>query len=89
MLQMTGNSRVAEVVQEVRVGRSLPSPKMARALREAAGLSQGRIASALGVSRVAVGRWESGLREPRSKHRAAYAALLLALGAEINGSRAS
>lgn len=74
------------VVEEVRMAKSLPSPKMARALREAAGLSQGRIAAALGVSRVAVYRWEGGLRKPRKKNRAAYAALLAAISAEVNGS---
>lgn len=75
-----------DVVEEVRLTTKMPTPKMARALREAAGLSQGRIADALGVSRVAVGRWEGGLRKPRAKNRRAYAALLAALAAEVNGS---
>ena len=74
-----------DVVEEVRLAKSLPTPKMARALREAAGLSQGRIAIALGVSRVAVGRWEAGLRKPRSKNKAAWASLLAAISAEVNG----
>jgi transcriptional regulator with XRE-family HTH domain len=78
--------QVLAVVEEVRVAKSLPTPKMARAIREAAGLSQGRIADALGVSRVTIYRWEGGFRKPRRKSRAAYAALLLALSAEVNGS---
>ena len=74
------------VVEEVRLTAKMPTPKMARALREAAGLSQGRIADALGVSRVAVGRWEAGLRKPRSKNKAAWAVLLAAIQVEVNGS---
>jgi DNA-binding XRE family transcriptional regulator len=83
---MTSNGAVADVLAEVRVTRSLPPPTMRRALREAAGLTQERLGSALGVSRIAVCRWESGLRQPTRKHRAAYAALLAAISAEVNGS---
>jgi DNA-binding transcriptional regulator YiaG len=74
------------VLEEVRMARSLPSPKMARAIREAAQLSQDRVADALGVSRVCVSRWELGLRKPRRKNRAAWAALLAALSAQVNPS---
>jgi transcriptional regulator with XRE-family HTH domain len=83
---MTLNVAVADVLAEVRVTRSLPPPTMRRALREAAGLTQERLGSALGVSRIAICRWESGLREPCAKNRVAYAHLLAALAAEVNRS---
>jgi transcriptional regulator with XRE-family HTH domain len=46
--------------------RRLPEPRFRRMLRESAGVSQGDIAKALGVSRSAVSRWESGQRDPSS-----------------------
>jgi transcriptional regulator with XRE-family HTH domain len=55
---------------------ALPSPAERRRLREAAGLSQTQIATALGTRREAVGSWEAGQREPRPPQRAAYARLL-------------
>ncbi|MEW2521511.1 telomere-associated protein Tap [Actinacidiphila alni] len=54
----------------------LPPPVERRRLREAAGLSQSQIATALGTRREAVGGWEAGRSEPRPPHRAAYARLL-------------
>jgi DNA-binding XRE family transcriptional regulator len=54
----------------------LPPPPERRRLREAAGLSQTQIATALGTRREAVGSWEAGQREPRPPQRAAYARLL-------------
>jgi DNA-binding transcriptional regulator YiaG len=54
----------------------LPPPAERRRLREAAGLSQTQIATALGTRREAVGSWEAGQREPRPPQRAAYARLL-------------
>ncbi|WP_143671304.1 helix-turn-helix transcriptional regulator, partial [Streptomyces sp. Ru87] len=54
----------------------LPEPAERRRLREAAGLSQAQIASALDTRREAVGNWESGRTEPRPPKRAAYARLL-------------
>lgn len=46
--------------------RRLPEPDVRRLLRERAGLTQKELAEALGVSRPAVSRWESGRRTPRS-----------------------
>jgi DNA-binding transcriptional regulator YiaG len=70
---------MSHLVDEVRRARSLPRPAMARAIREAAGVSQARLAAELGVHRMTVVRWESGMRSPRSDQRTAYAALLAEL----------
>lgn len=61
---------------EVRAKRRMPSPTMARELRRAAGLSQGRLAKELGVTRVTVARWELGTRSPRGELLIAYVELL-------------
>ena len=44
--------------------RDLPPPLERRRLRQQAGLSIREFANALGVSATAVGRWETGEREP-------------------------
>lgn len=59
----------------------LPDPAERKRLREAAGLSQAQIATALGARREAVGNWEIGKSEPRPPKRAAYARLLEGLAA--------
>jgi transcriptional regulator with XRE-family HTH domain len=61
----------------------LPLPAERRRLREAAGLSQAQVASALGTRREAVGNWELGKAEPRPPQRAAYARLLEGLAARF------
>lgn len=64
------------LLEEIRAVRHLPAPALARAIREAAGVSQERIAQELGVDRVTVTRWESGARRPRGAQAVAYARLL-------------
>ncbi|WP_326683080.1 telomere-associated protein Tap [Streptomyces sp. NBC_01237] len=59
----------------------LPTPAERKRLREAAGLSQAQIATALDARREAVGNWEAGRTEPRPPKRAAYARLLEGLAA--------
>ncbi|MGE0026876.1 MAG: helix-turn-helix domain-containing protein [Thermoleophilia bacterium] len=59
--------------------RRLPSPAIRRAIRCGAGLTQNDLATALGVSRPAVTRYEAGQREPRGDLRVAYAQVLDAL----------
>ncbi|MEG3627611.1 telomere-associated protein Tap [Streptomyces poriticola] len=54
----------------------LPAPADRRRLREAAGLTQTQVATALGTRRETVASWESGRNEPRPPQRAAYARLL-------------
>lgn len=61
----------------------LPAPAERRRLREAAGLSQAQIATALNARREAVGNWETGKTEPRPPKRAAYARLLEGLAARF------
>ncbi len=67
------------LVREVRAQRHLPGPTLARAIRQAAGVSQERLAQELGVDRVTVTRWETGIRRPRGRRAAAYAELLARL----------
>ncbi|MFI8007980.1 telomere-associated protein Tap [Streptomyces sp. NPDC086010] len=61
----------------------LPDPAERKRLREAAGLSQAQIATALDARREAVGNWEAGRTEPRPPKRAAYARLLEGLAARF------
>jgi transcriptional regulator with XRE-family HTH domain len=71
------------LVAEVRLARQLPSPRIAKLIREEAGVSQQRLADELGVNRVTVARWELGLRRPRGSHLERYSELLDALRAEL------
>lgn len=48
-------------------------------IRVTAGVSQERMADELGVHRMSIQRWESGVRMPRGKNRLAYARLLVLL----------
>jgi HTH-type transcriptional regulator/antitoxin MqsA len=66
---------MSDLLAEVRDGR-LPPPKVAAAIRVAAGVTQERLAAELGVHRVSVVRWETGRRHPRGAQRAAYGRLL-------------
>ncbi|MFF7199141.1 telomere-associated protein Tap [Streptomyces sp. NPDC088197] len=75
-------SAVDALLEQVPAG-DLPPPAERRRLREAAGLSQTQIATALGTRREAVGNWEAGRTEPRPPQRAAYARLLEGLAAQF------
>ena len=74
------------LVDEVRRDRTtrMPSPRTARAIRVAAGVTQEQIASELGVSRVAVTAWELGRSQPRRQNRRAYAELLAQLSEAVS-----
>jgi len=63
------------LVDQVRASRTF-SPRVAKAIREAAGVSQQRVAAELGVHRVSVARWELGERVPRGPMLTAYVDLL-------------
>ena len=66
-----------KAIQEVIADHpSLPSAGIRRALRERHGLSQRRIAEAVGVSREAITKYEAGDREPRGETRRRYAEAL-------------
>jgi len=62
-----------------REGMSLPSGRVAKAIRESAGVSQEALAQVLGVSRVAVSRYEHGRRRPRRSLAVHYVEILQAL----------
>lgn len=57
----------------------LPQPAERRRLREAVGLSQQEVADALGVTRAAVGHWETGLRSPRGRLLSEYVTVIRVL----------
>ncbi len=61
---------------DARLGREWINRGIARSIREGSGLTKGDVARALGVSRSAVDRWESGERRPRTEVAAAYGRLL-------------
>lgn len=64
------------LLDEVRLALTLPTPDVARGIREAAGVSQVRLAAELGVHPLTVARWESGTYAPRGDLRRGYARLL-------------
>jgi transcriptional regulator with XRE-family HTH domain len=49
---------------------------MQREIRKAAGVSQAQVAAELGVQRVTVARWETGLRKPSPRLLERYVELL-------------
>lgn len=57
-------------------------PERAKAIREAVGVSQQRLADELEVDRVTIARWESGDRTPRPESLVRYLDLLDRLAAE-------
>ncbi len=72
--------------EEVRNARRLPSPAMAKLIRQQAGVSQTRLAKELGVHYITVLRWENGSRVPRGETRARYAALLAEIQQELSSA---
>ncbi|MGX5770483.1 helix-turn-helix transcriptional regulator [Microbacterium trichothecenolyticum] len=73
------------LIDNVRTRSALPTPALRRAIREAAGVSQGQIARELGVHRMTVCRWEAGTSTPRGDHLHAYAAILNGLSDATRG----
>ncbi len=62
---------MSDLLAEVKDAPGLPPPAVARAVREAAGVTQDRMAEELGVHRVTIARWEQdGGRSPRGELRA-------------------
>lgn len=72
------HEEVANLIDRLRANR-LPPPAERRAIRRRANASLEDVASALGVEKMTVSRWERGLRKPWPKHRVAYICLLQAL----------
>jgi DNA-binding XRE family transcriptional regulator len=71
--------RPADLATVSRTRESLASGA-ARARRIAVGARQSDVAEALGVSRSAVGHWETGRAVPSAEHALAYGRLLRQLG---------
>jgi len=59
--------------EEVKAARF--SPRLVRSLRKRLGLSQGQLATAVGVSTVSIGLWEHGKTRPTGTNRTALVAL--------------
>lgn len=75
-------SELFDAVDALIAGQSpLPLPAERKRLRQAHGLSQDQVATALQVRRATVISWEAGKTEPRPPHREAYARLLDKLAA--------
>jgi transcriptional regulator with XRE-family HTH domain len=70
------------LLAEANARRTLPPVEVRRLLRRRLGISQQELADALGVSRPALSRWESGQRSPRGKSRGEYADALQRLARE-------
>ncbi|MEV7560909.1 helix-turn-helix transcriptional regulator [Streptomyces sp. NPDC089795] len=73
---MIDQARVAAVEDPLQDAAWLPAVPDRGALRRAAGLTQRQVAAAVGVGRVQVARWETGVAEPRGVRRKAYSHLL-------------
>ena len=71
---------MSALLEVVKARHQLPTPALARALRESAGVSQQQMADEIGVHWTTVSRWETGRRSPRGRVLVAYVALLQALG---------
>lgn len=63
------------LIDEVRA-RRLPPAETRRAIRQAAGVSQLRMAAEVGVHRATLIRWEKDEQQPRGDARERYARLL-------------
>lgn len=71
-----------ELLQVARA-RRLATNGEARRLRVSAGLSIDEVAGAVGASKSAIWRWESGKRAPRGAAAAAWGALLEQLAGQV------
>lgn len=67
---------MSALVERARTRARRPSPAVARAIRQAAGVSQIEVARELGVHPVTVARWEAGTRRPGGETALRYIALL-------------
>jgi DNA-binding XRE family transcriptional regulator len=68
-----------QIRSRLRVRHDLLTPDKRRALREAAGLTQQELADIVGVTRKAIGNYETGIRYPQGAARDRYAEALRAL----------
>ncbi len=68
---------VLEAVADRRL--ALPPINVRRAIRVAAGVTQGEVGALVGVTKVSICRYEAGKREPRGERRVRYVEALEAL----------
>ncbi|MCI3221071.1 helix-turn-helix domain-containing protein [Streptomyces sp. NP-1717] len=66
---------------------TLPSLRERRRLREAMAVTEREVATAVGVTRRTVRSWETGRTTPVGRKREAYARLLAAYAAELDGKK--
>jgi DNA-binding transcriptional regulator YiaG len=76
---MTPKRRERELLARVRSLRRLPLPEERRLIRERAGVSLRELGGAVGVSHVAIARWEAGAEPANPEHVAAYGRILAEL----------
>jgi DNA-binding transcriptional regulator YiaG len=64
------------LAEHLQARQELPAPSRRREIRLAARVSQHLVARELGVTRAAVGYWETGRREPSGANLVRYASVL-------------
>jgi len=79
----------SELLIRAKAASRLPTPSRRRSIRERAGATQAELATALGVSKQALERWERGDAKPRGRHAAAYVLLLEQLEAAVDSRPAA
>ena len=70
------DEKVNDLLQRVRSRRALPPAPERKAIREQAGCSLREVGDAVGVSFMAVMRWEQGAQPRNPEHLIAYSRLL-------------
>lgn len=73
---VTVQGREHDLLARVRARRKLPHPSERRQIREQAGVSLRELAAAIGVSHVAITRWEAGSTPASPEHTATYGRIL-------------
>jgi transcriptional regulator with XRE-family HTH domain len=76
---MTQERQERELLARVRSRQRLPLSEERRRIRERAGVSLRELARAIGVSHVAIARWEAGAEPANPEHVAAYGRILAEL----------
>jgi len=76
------------LLQEARASALCPAPRVARRIRQTAGLTQQRLADELGVHVATLARWEAGTNQPRGATRSRYSTLLRQLEQAISSGAA-
>jgi DNA-binding transcriptional regulator YiaG len=74
--QTVTEERTEALLEQLRSQRQLPPGPKRRRIREAAGVSLRQLAAAIGVSAMAIVRWEQGATPRDPAHVRAYAYLL-------------